>query len=76
MECIVEVGGGVWMQKDPDLVVPSVLQSLEKLKHLVFILNCSWLLVTPSLHVNSQHLEDTLPKVPFVCGEGNSKRTC
>ena len=46
MHCIVEVGGGIWMQTDPDLVVPSMLQSLEKLKYLVLLwiaLGVSWL---------------------------------
>ena len=38
MECIVEVNGRAWMQIDLDLVEPGMLQSLEKLKRLVFIL--------------------------------------
>ena len=40
MQYIVEVGGRVWMQANPELVVPCVLELLEKLKHLVSILNC------------------------------------
>ena len=51
VKCIKDVGDRVWMQTDPELVVPRVLQSLENLKHLVSILNCPQQFVTPSLHV-------------------------
>ena len=61
----------VWMQTDPELFVPSVLQSLKKLKHLVSILNWPWVFVTPSVHVHSEHLEHTLKIMQFVCWEKN-----
>ena len=48
------------MQTDPELVVPCVLQSFGKLKHLVSILNCPWYFVIPSLHVHLEHGEGTL----------------
>ena len=61
----------VWMQTDPELLVPSVLLSLKKLKHLVSILNWPWGFVTPSVHVHSEHLEHTLKIMQFVCWEKN-----
>ena len=67
MLCIEKVGGRVWMQTDPDLVVPCVLQSLEKLKHLVSILNCPWHFMIPSLHVHSEHWEGTLQTFQLIC---------
>ena len=76
MQCIEEVGGRIWMQTDPELVVPCVLQSLGKLKHFVSILNCPWHFVIPSLHVHLEHWEGTLQTLQFGCGEGNSKWTC
>ena len=39
-QCIVEVSGRAWMQRDPELVVPCMFQSFEKLKHLVSIVSC------------------------------------
>ena len=70
MQYIMIVGGRVWIQTDPQLVLQFALQSLEKFKYLVSILNRPWLLVTPSLYVHS------LKTVQFVFWEGNSKWTC
>ena len=76
MQYIVEVGGRVWMQANPELVVPCVLQFLEKLKQLVSILNCPWRFVNPSLHLHWGYGEDTLQTAQFVCCEVNPKRPC
>ena len=67
MHGIEEVGDRVWMQTDPEMVVPCVLQSLGKLKHLVSNLNCSWHFVIPSMHAHLEHWEDTLQTLQFVC---------
>ena len=67
MQCIKEIGGKVWMQTYPELVVPYVLQSLGKLKHVVSNLNCPWYFVIPSLHVYLEHWEGTLQTLEFVC---------
>ena len=67
MQCIEEVGGRVWMQIDPELVLPCVLQSLGRLKHLVSNLNCPWYFVILSLHVHLEHWEGTLQTLQFVC---------
>ena len=47
MQCIEEV-----VLVDPELVVPSVLQSLGKVKYLLSISNCLWCFVVSSLHVH------------------------
>ena len=60
MQNIEEVSGRARMQTDPELVVPCVLQSLGKLKHLVSILNCPWRFVILSLHVHLENWEGTL----------------
>ena len=67
IQSIEEVSGRVRLQTDPELVVPCVLQSLGKLKHLVSILNCPWHFVIPSLHVHLEHWEGTLQTLQFVC---------
>ena len=66
----------VLMKTDAELVVPRVLRSLGKPKHLISILNCPWHFSIPSLHVHLEHWEDTLQTLQFVCWEGNSKWTC
>ena len=66
----------VLMKTDAELVVPCVLRSLRKPKHLISILNCPWHFSIPSLHVHLEHWEDTLQTLQFVCWEGNSKWTC
>ena len=63
---IEEAGGRVWMQTGPELVVPCVLQSLGKLKHLVSILNCPWHFVILSLRVHLEHWEGPLQRLQFV----------
>ena len=75
-QCIVEVSGRAWMQRDPEFVVPCIFQSLEKLKHLVSIVSCPWSIVTSSLHVHSKYWEDTLQTVQFISWEGNFRLTC
>ena len=68
MQYIEEIGGrAFWMQTDLELVVPYVLQYLEKLKHVVSILNFPWRFVIPSLRVHSEHWKGTLQILQFVC---------
>ena len=71
-----EVGVRAWMQKDLELAVACVLQTLGKQKYLVSILNCPWCFVISALHVHSENWECTLQTLQFICWKGDFKWTC